>query len=106
MTDQSSEPVLTVVTANVEESREAELVDGFRRLLAAPLPDGVLRTELLRGRDGVWRVETLWRDRAALESVRTSGEPPAALELFRRVGADHAHDVYFVAAGAYPGSPD
>jgi hypothetical protein len=54
----------------------------------------------------MWRVETLWRDRAALESVRTSGEPPAALELFRRVGADHAHDVYFVAVGAYPGSPD
>jgi len=105
MTTPASEPLLTVVTATVEASREAELVDGFRRLLAEPLPDGVIRTELLRGRDGTWRVETLWRDRAALESVRTGGESPAALELFRSVGADHEHDVFFVAAGAYPGSP-
>lgn len=106
MTDQASEPLLTVVTATVTASREPELVDGFRRLMADPLPDGVLRTELLRGRDGTWRVETLWRDRAALETVRTSGEPAAALDLFRSVGADHAHEVFFVVAGAYPGSPD
>ncbi len=106
MSDEASEPVLTVVTATVEPSREAELVDGFRRLLSDPLPNGVLRTELLRGREGAWRVETLWRDRAALESVRTSGRPPAALELFRAVGADHTHDVFSVAAGAYPASSD
>jgi len=106
MNSPASEPVLTVITAAVEASREAELLDGFRRLLAGPLPDGVLRTELLRGREGTWRVETLWRDRGALESVRSGGDPPAALELFREVGADHTHDVFFVAAGAYPGSPD
>jgi hypothetical protein len=39
---------------------------------------------------------SLWRDRETLPAVRVSGEPPAALELFNRVGADHTHDFFFV----------
>ena len=60
------------------------------------MPDGLLRTELLRGQHGTWTVQSVWRDRAALEAVRTSPEPPAAMELFRRIGADHSHEVFSV----------
>ncbi|HWJ80965.1 MAG TPA: antibiotic biosynthesis monooxygenase [Nocardioides sp.] len=93
--------VLTEVFAVVAADREDELLRGFDRLLEEPTPDGLLRTELLRGTDG-WRIQTLWRDRAALDAMRASGEPPAAPRLFASVGAEpslrilevaHRHEV-------------
>jgi hypothetical protein len=50
-----SQRILTVVSATVDPSREAELLAGFRGLLTAPVPDGLLRTELLRGATGPGR---------------------------------------------------
>ena len=90
--------VMTEVSAIVEPGQEANLVDGFRRLLAAPKPDGLERTELLRGRDGAWRVQTLWRDQAALDQMRAAPEPPAAPQLFRQVGAEPVLTVFRVEA--------
>ena len=52
--------ILTVVSATVDPSREAELLAGFRGLLTAPVPDGLMRTELLRSPTGAWRIQTLW----------------------------------------------
>jgi quinol monooxygenase YgiN len=80
--------VLTEVTADVSPDRESEVVPAFRALLAKGLPDGLLRTELLAGPDGVWRIQSLWRDQAALEAMRAQPEPPAALALFRALGAE------------------
>jgi len=93
---EAPQPILTVVSATVSPERESELTEGFRRLAGGQRPEGLLRTELLRGQNGTWRIQSLWRDRAVLEALRTSGEPPAALELFRSVGADHTHDFFFV----------
>ena len=80
--------VLTEVSAVVAAEREGSLLAGYRDLLAQPIPDGLLRTELLRGQDGHWRIQTLWRDRAALDAMRGGPEPPAASQLFLQVGAD------------------
>lgn len=80
--------VLTEVSAFVEPGREQELVAGFERLVRGQVPDGLLRTELLRGSGNSWRIETLWRDGAALEAMRSSGQPPAAPQLFASVGAE------------------
>lgn len=80
--------VLTEVSAVVAQEREAELLAGYRALTAGSLPDGLVRTELLRGADGRWRIQTLWRDHAALDAVRAAPEPPAAPRLFRAVGAE------------------
>ncbi|MGC0415294.1 antibiotic biosynthesis monooxygenase family protein [Embleya sp. AB8] len=80
--------VLTEVGAVVAAEREGDLVAAYRELVALPLPDGLLRTELLGGQDGHWRIQTLWRDRAALDAMRASPEGPAAPRLFREVGAD------------------
>ena len=88
--------ILTAVTATVEANREEELRIGFRNVVARPLPEGLVRTELLQGQNGCWRIQTLWRDRAALEAVRASTEPPVALKLFESVGADHSHEVFTV----------
>jgi hypothetical protein len=96
------EQILTSVSAKVDPSRDGELVDGFSALMDGTLPDGLVRSELLRGQDGTWRIQSLWRDRAALTAAREAGERPAALLLFERVGAEHAHEVFTVVASTTP----
>ncbi len=90
--------VLSEVSAVVAPEREAGLVAAYRELVARPLPDGLLRTELLGGADGHWRIQTLWRDRAALDAMRAAPAGPAAPRLFREAGADPALAVFDVRA--------
>ena len=96
--------VMTEVSAMVEAGREADLVDGFRRLLGEPKPDGLERTELLRAGGGAWRIQTLWRDQQALDRMRAAPEPPAAPQLFRQVGADPTLRVFLVEASTADGA--
>lgn len=91
-----SAQILTEVSATVDATREMELVEAYREIVAGGLPDGLVRTELLRGQDGQWRIQTVWRDREALEAMRARPEPPAALRLFRMVGAEPSLRVYEV----------
>lgn len=88
--------LITSVSAAVDPERERELTSGFRELTGGAMPEGLLRTELLRGQNGTWRIQSLWQNRDALMAARASAEPAAALELFRRVGADHTHEVFTV----------
>ena len=88
--------IVTVVDAVVPADREAELIQGFRRMAAGSTPDGLVRTELLRGQEGRWRIQTTWRDREAVIALRARGEGPAAMRLLDAVGATHTHTVYTV----------
>lgn len=98
--------VLTEVSAIVAADQEELLLASYRDRLFQPMPEGLVRTELLRGDDGHWRIQTLWRDRAALDAMRAQPEPPAAPQLFRRVGADPVLAVIEVAASyPSPGKP-
>ncbi len=90
--------ILTMVTAEVDESRAPELIAAYRTLLAEGLPDGLLETRLLGDGQGHWAIHSLWRDRAALDAMRASGEPPAAPTLFRRFSAEPALTVMPVLA--------
>ena len=86
--------VVTIVDAIVDPAREADLLDGYRQMNAQPKPDALLRSELLRGQEGAWRIQTTWRDMDALVAARKSGLRPAALELIERIGAEHTHAWY------------
>ncbi|KJK59991.1 antibiotic biosynthesis monooxygenase [Saccharothrix sp. ST-888] len=88
--------VLSEVSAVVAAERETELVDSYRELVAGPLPDGLIRTELLRGPGGRWRVQSLWRDRIALEAVRSNPRLAAAPRLFAMIGAEPELTVFQV----------
>jgi quinol monooxygenase YgiN len=90
--------VLTEVSAVVSGDRAAEVLPAFEALLRQPLPDGLLRTELLSSPDGEWRIHSLWRDREALDAMRAGAKPPAAPELFRQLGAEPSLRVYAVQA--------
>jgi hypothetical protein len=96
------ERILTDVSAAVDPEREPELVAGFQALIAEPLPGGLIRTGLLRGADGWWRIQTVWRDRDALDAMRAAPEPPAAPRLFRSVGADPSLQVYEITGEHVP----
>lgn len=93
--------VLSEVSAVVTPEREGELVAAYRGITALPLPDGLIRTELLHGDDGRWRILSLWRDRAALDAVRADTRLRAAPHLFEEVGAAPELAVYRVAARRY-----
>jgi hypothetical protein len=92
--------VVTVVDARVDAAREDDLMDGYRLMGEGGSPDGLLRTELLRGQEGMWRIQTTWRDMDALMALRSSGVRPAALDLLDSVDAEHSH-AWFTVEQAY-----
>ncbi|MBF9072753.1 hypothetical protein [Streptacidiphilus fuscans] len=88
--------VLAEVDVRVAAEHEGQLIAAYHRLIALPPPDGLLQTELLRGQDGGWRIQTLWADRLALEAVRASSEGPTAPHLFRDLDADVSFEIFEV----------
>ncbi len=94
-----SKSVVTSVDAKVDAEHESDLIAGYRRIIAGDRPEGLLRSELLRGQDGAWRIQSAWRDLEALNEVRNSGSPPAALALFESVGAEHSFTWFVVENG-------
>jgi hypothetical protein len=88
-----SAPLVTTIDAKVQPEREQELLSGFRRINVRDKPAVLVRSELLRGQDGAWRIQTTRRDMDALMALRNSGEPPAALSYS---GAEHSHAVFKV----------
>ncbi|GAA2788720.1 hypothetical protein GCM10010441_12280 [Kitasatospora paracochleata] len=88
--------VLSEVSGVLAADREADFVEAYRRLVAGPLPDGLLRTELLRGSDHHWRVQSLWRDVATLQAVRADPKTAAAPRLFREAGSEPSLEVFEV----------
>ena len=61
-----------------------------------PDPNVIVRSELLRGQDGSWQIQTLWRDLAALRAVRDAGQLPSALAVMERLGAPDSQTHLFV----------
>ncbi|TFC51218.1 hypothetical protein E3T26_02865 [Cryobacterium sp. TMT1-21] len=92
-------PVVTSVDARGLPEREGDLLDGYRRMLAAGQPDGLVRSELLRGQDGSWRIQSTWWDMEALLALRKAGVPHAAQALLDGVGAEHTHSWFVVEDG-------
>lgn len=90
--------IVTEVSAVVSDELASEVLAAFEYLLQRPLPDGLVRTELLAGPDGEWSIHSLWRDQAALDEMRAGSEPPAAPTLFRQLGAEPVLRIYRVRA--------
>jgi hypothetical protein len=90
--------ILTVVSATVEPAREADLAAAYRAVIQGQdLPDGLLASALLRGEECHWQIATLWRDRQALDTMRSRPEAPAAPRVFQQVGAQPTLTVFEVA---------
>ena len=81
--------ILTVLEARIAPERSADLQDGYRALAARTRPAGLISSQLLRASADpeLWRIETVWRDRQALDAMRTQGVP-AGVVLFREAGTE------------------
>lgn len=88
--------VVTVVDATIAPEREAEFLAGYERLVQEPQPEALLRSELLRGQDGAWRIQTTWQDFDALKAVRQAGKPHAVQLLLDGVGARYTHGWFVI----------
>jgi len=88
--------IMTEVSAVVASDRADDVALAFAEVLRKPLPDGLIRTELLAGRHGEWKVQTMWRDQAALDAMRAGPEPPAAPTMFRQLGAEPVLRIYHI----------
>ena len=91
-----SGPIMTVTSARVDPTREADLIAAYRAVLAGKRPDGLVASALMRTQDYQWQIATLWRDRAALDAMRAGPEPPAAPRVFRSAGAEPVLTVFEV----------
>lgn len=91
--------VLTSVALVVPPHRQDDVIPAYRDLTAqGARPDGLLRSELLRGQGGRWLIQSLWRDLDAIVAARDSGAPPAALVLANQLEAQHSHEALKVEA--------
>ncbi len=88
--------VVTVVDAHVEPDLETQLLNGYSQMIDGPRPAGLLHSELLRGQDNRWRIQSTWVSLDALRALRAAGEPPAAIDLFEEVGSDLTHSWFTI----------
>ncbi|HEY3522281.1 MAG TPA: hypothetical protein VGK63_01140 [Candidatus Limnocylindrales bacterium] len=88
--------VLTLVRGEVDESAVDRMTDQYRAGLSHDRPPGLEATWLLRGSGATVGVATLWRDRAALDAMRASGEEPFARRLIREAGGSPEVEIFDV----------
>jgi hypothetical protein len=90
--------IITVVEGKVPASKSAEFEATYASLKREPVTPGQVKSSLLRnGKDlEIYRIETVWQDREALEKMRSSPQTPKALELFRKIGVSPNLEMYIV----------
>jgi hypothetical protein len=98
--------LLTILEARISAGEDVSLQRAFEAAIAEGLPAGLLRTELIRdARDpAVWRIQTLWASREALEAMRGAGTPAGVL-MFRAAGAEPSLSIFEVVKGFRGDSP-
>ena len=81
--------VLTVLEARVAPAKEAALQSAYREAGGDASPRGLVQSMLLRAANDptLWRIETLWESREALDAMRGTGTP-RGVQIFRAADAE------------------
>lgn len=89
--------VVTFLEAHVEPGKAAVLEQSYHEAIQQ-LEPGIAQTTLLRcTRDpNLWRIETVWQSREALEAMRGSGQTPRGVLIFQSAGAEPVLSVFAV----------
>lgn len=79
-------------------SKAKDFETAYASLKQGALTPGLVRSSLSRNSDNpeIYRIETLWESREALEKMRSSTQTPVAIELFRKVGASPRLEIYAI----------
>ena len=88
--------VITIVEGKVQISRAREFEAAYESLKQDALTQGLIRSSLLRNSENpeIYRIETVWESREALEKMRSSTQTPKAIELFQKVKASPRLEIY------------
>ena len=89
--------ILTVLEAHVDPANHGTLHAAYGDAAHDQLPSGLVRSTLSHAMNDstLWRIETLWESREALDAMRGSGTPRGIL-IFRAAGAEPTLSVYEV----------
>ena len=88
--------VITIVEGKVPISKAKEFETAYKSLKQDALTPGLVGSSLLRKSDNpeIYRIETVWESREALEKMRSSTQTPKAIELFQKVKASPRLEIY------------
>src|SRR5262245_42521472 len=91
--------ILTVLESHVTPDAEPALRSAYQDAAREVVPPGLVRSMLIRSVNapGLWRIETLWRSREALEEMRRQGGTPRGIQIFRAAGVEPAVSIFEVA---------
>lgn len=91
--------VITIVEGNVPVPEMKEFEASYASLKQGPFPPGWIMSSLLRNSDNpkIYRIETVWESREALEKYRRSTQTPAAVLLFKKAGVRPRVEIYDMA---------
>ena len=91
--------VITIVEGKVPISKAKEFETAYESLKKDALTPGLVRSSLLRKSDNpeIYRIETVWESREALDKMRSSTQTPKAIELFQKVKTSPRLEIYDIA---------
>ena len=93
--------VMTILQAIVQPENWSLLEETYRRE-TRKLPSHLVRTYLMQGIPDrtLWQIVSVWSSREALEEMRSSGETPAGIRMFRAAGAEPVLTLFDVRTSA------
>lgn len=80
--------IVTMVSGQLPEARNADIEAAFKQLISHGLPAGLVESFLLHGEANTWRIATVWASQEALDEMRRSTDVPGAIRVFRSVGVE------------------
>ena len=97
----NSNMVLTVLEARVESEKWPTLRREYGKGTSRLIPQ-ITQTYLVQNEKdlSLWRIMTIWKSQAALEEIRSSGQTPAGVLMFRAAGAEPTLSIYDIASAA------
>ncbi len=93
--------VMTMLEAQVQAQNVARLKSAYEAALRE-LEPGIVETFLASDvrNPTVWRIMTVWKDRQALDAMRSTGQTPRGVLIFREASAEPSLSILEVAAHA------
>ncbi|MBI4092640.1 MAG: antibiotic biosynthesis monooxygenase [Candidatus Kerfeldbacteria bacterium] len=92
--------VITTLEAELSPEQGKQITAAYNKQTSAlGGAQAPLESFLVQQRDAnVWRIITVWESREALEAMRTSGETPRGIVIFKAVGAEPKLSLFDVTA--------
>ncbi len=89
---------MTIVEGKVKKENWLKLKEAYKKA-ADNLPVGLIKTFLIQNISDAlaWRIVSIWESREVLEKMRSSGETPGAILVFRVAESEPEVSIFEVA---------